>query len=111
MKELDYKTIGARLRKQRELLGYAREQLAEKLDVTPKFCSDIELGVRGMSLSTLSKMADILCMNTDYILYGDQDMSKTDTDTLFALVYHCPQKHRQNLITIIRAYVDAVSDK
>ena len=53
MKEINYKEMGARIRTQRELLGYTREKLAEKLDVSPKFCSDIELGVKGMSLNTL----------------------------------------------------------
>ena len=48
--ELDYKAIGARIRAKREQMGYTREQLAEKLDISSKFCSDIELGARGMSL-------------------------------------------------------------
>ena len=50
---MDWNAIGSRIRKQREYIGYTREQLAELLDVTPKFCSDIELGVKGMSIPTL----------------------------------------------------------
>ena len=46
---MDLIGIGQRIRKQREFIGYTREQFAELLDVTPKFCSDIELGVKGMS--------------------------------------------------------------
>lgn len=44
---MDWVSIGGRIRRQREFLGYTREQFAELLDVTPKFCSDIELGVQG----------------------------------------------------------------
>ena len=44
---MDWVSIGGRIRRQREFLGYTREQFAELLDVTPKFCSDIELGVNG----------------------------------------------------------------
>lgn len=47
--------IGTRIRSQREYLGYTREQLAGYLGVTPKFCSDIELGAKGMSVPTLCK--------------------------------------------------------
>ena len=47
---MDWVSIGGRIRRQREFLGYTREQFAELLDVTPKFCSDIELGVKGMSV-------------------------------------------------------------
>ena len=39
MKTIQYKDMGARIRAQRERLGYTREQLAEKLDVSTKFCS------------------------------------------------------------------------
>lgn len=46
MKTINYKLMGERIRRQRELLGLTREQLAEKLDVSAKFCSDIELGVK-----------------------------------------------------------------
>ena len=57
---MDWVSIGGRIRRQREYLGYTREQFAELLEVTPKFCSDIELGVKGMSVPTLCKIAHIL---------------------------------------------------
>ena len=47
---MDWVSIGGRIRKQREFLGLTREQFAEKLDITPKFCSDIELGIKGMAV-------------------------------------------------------------
>jgi len=68
---LDIKAIGIRIRNQREFLGFTREQLAEMIDVTPKFCSDIELGVKGMSLNTLDLLSNMLKLSTDYILYGN----------------------------------------
>ena len=73
MKELDYKKTGSRIRAQRELLGYTREQLAEKLDVSTQFCSDIELGVKGVSIQTLAKLSDLLNLPTDYILFGESE--------------------------------------
>ena len=50
---MEWAEIGSRIRRQREYLGYTREQFAELLEVTPKFCSDIELGIKGMSVPTL----------------------------------------------------------
>ena len=70
---MDWGVIGARIRKQREYMGFTREQFAELLDVTPKFCSDIELGVKGMSVPTLCKISRILRLSTDYILFGKAD--------------------------------------
>ena len=72
---MDWVSIGGRIRKQREFLGLTREQFAEKLDITPKFCSDIELGIKGMSVPTLCRIADTLSLSTDYILFG-KDMKK-----------------------------------
>ena len=71
---MDLLAIGTRIRSQREYLGYTREQLAEYLSVTPKFCSDIELGAKGMSVPTLCKISKILRLKTDYILFGKREV-------------------------------------
>ena len=65
---MDWGEIGLRIRRQREFLGYTREQFAEMIDITPKFCSDIELGVKGMSVPTLCRVAEVLQLSADYIL-------------------------------------------
>ena len=54
---MDWRAIGKRIRQQREFMGLTREQFAEQIDVTPKFCSDIEAGVKGMSVPTLCRIA------------------------------------------------------
>ena len=53
---MDWSAIGKRIRQQREYMGFTREQFAEQIDVTPKFCSDIETGAKGMSVPTLCWM-------------------------------------------------------
>ena len=70
---MDWVSIGGRIRRQREFLGYTREQFAELLDVTPKFCSDIELGVKGMSVQTLCRISEVLRLSTDFILFGREN--------------------------------------
>ena len=50
---MDWGAIGIRIRNQREQFGYTREQFAEMLNVTPKFCADIELGNKGMSVNCI----------------------------------------------------------
>lgn len=89
MKKIDYKLMGIRLRQRREQLGYSREELAEKLDVSSKFCSDIELGVKGVSLNTLAKLSYILSLSTDYILFGDDTKTISNNETLNQLYSVC----------------------
>ena len=91
MKKIDYKLMGIRLRQRREQLGYSREELAEKLDVSSKFCSDIELGVKGVSLNTLAKLSYILSLSTDYILFGDDTKTISNNETLNQLIVYVPQ--------------------
>ena len=85
-----------------------REEFAERLDVTPKFCSDIELGLKGMSVTTLCNIADVLSLSTDYILFG------TETDnignTISTLLRKCPSSKLVYLESIIKAYISAVNE-
>ena len=60
MDELDFKAIGNRIRQQREFLGYTRDYLAEQLSVSTNFCRDMEIGAKGMSVQTLTKLSNIL---------------------------------------------------
>lgn len=42
---MDWSTIGAGIRSQREYMGYTREMFAEIIGITPEFCSDIDTGI------------------------------------------------------------------
>lgn len=103
---MDWIGVGKRIRSQREQLGMTREVFAEKLEITPKFCSDIELGLKGMSVTTLCHIADVLSLSTDYILFG----VKTDAAdcTISVLLRKCPPEKLKHLEEIIKAYISAV---
>lgn len=105
--ELNNLEIGNRIRTRREELNLTRNELSEMLDITPKFCSDIELGARGMSLNTLMSISKVLYMSTDYILFG----TKTEKDkTPFALFAESvPHDRAQFYIRICRE-IEALSN-
>ena len=67
MSSIDTVKMGERIKKQRLLNGFSREKLAELADITPRFCYDIELGSKNMSLHTLSKISEALQVSTDYL--------------------------------------------
>lgn len=99
--------IGVRIRKQRELLGYTREQLSEKINVSPKFCSDIELGTKGMSMETLCKLSKELSLSTDYILFGKT--SSNIDEEISHLVSLCDKDDIVYLKNIIRNFIRATN--
>ncbi len=101
--------MGQRIKEQRLLRGYSREKLAELANITPRYCYDIELGTKNMSLQTLCKVASALSVPTDYILFGP----KTDQDKyipLTALVQTCPPKQLEHLEQIVSQYLQAVQE-
>ncbi|MGN0599965.1 MAG: helix-turn-helix domain-containing protein [Oscillospiraceae bacterium] len=66
------KEIGRRIRQHRELLGYTREQFAEKMEISVRFAADIELGNRGMSIETLIKICEMFSVSADYLIFGKE---------------------------------------
>ena len=101
------KDMGQRIRARRELLGYTRENLAERLGVSTKFCSDIELGVKGMSIETLCKLSKELMVTTAYILFGK---GCDDNDEIMHLVSMCNQDKLPYLKNIICNFAGAVGE-
>ncbi len=104
---MDWVKIGARIRRQREYLGYTREQFAELLNVTPKFCSDIELGTRGMSVPTLCKIATSLRLKTDYILFGQTE--EILNEPLILLLQNCSDIEKVHGEKLLKTFLIAMN--
>lgn len=107
MPEINLKEVGQRIRDQRELLGYTRENFAEALGITTKFCSDIELGIKGMSIQTLFNISHILKITTDYILGGDDNES--NVAPVVDMLKTCSPEKLKYAKDIIKSFVLAVN--
>lgn len=99
--------IGARVREARERLSMTQEQLAEKLDCSPQFVSDLERGVVGLSIPTLKGLCLALGVSSDSILFDGtpergykaiEDKCRPLTDAQYRL-----------LAEIIDKYIEAVN--
>lgn len=109
MTHIDPVIMGERIKKQRLLNGYSREKLAEMADITPRFCYDLELGLKHMSVNTLCKLSDALHVSVDYMLYGSQEPAE-NLDHIIGLISCCPANKRAHLEQIISHYIQAVKD-
>lgn len=106
---IDSVKMGERIKKQRLLNGYSREKLAELADITPRFCYDLELGLKNMSVSTLCKLSISLHISVDYILFGP--ISETDSlDSIIGIIHTCPSDKLGHLEQIVSHYIQAVQD-
>lgn len=63
---------GERIRELREMQGYTREGLAEKVEVSSKFLYEIETGKKGFSADTLCRISHALSVSCDYIMFGEE---------------------------------------
>lgn len=99
--------IGEQVRLAREQAKLTQEVLAERIDVSPQYISDLERGVVGIALPTLKKLCSALGVASDQILFGTQlqdrgailaNACNTLTDVQFSL-----------LVEMVNCYVKAVN--
>lgn len=69
--EIDYKTIGSRIREARKAKKWTQATLAEKSGVEPSNISHIERAATKLSLPTLIKIANALEVTLDELVYGN----------------------------------------
>ncbi|WP_195269447.1 helix-turn-helix transcriptional regulator [Eubacterium sp. 1001713B170207_170306_E7] len=70
MKNINYKDIGNRIKKQRKKLKITQEQMSADINITIPFLSKIENGKTNFSLDILAEIADYLKIDVSYILSG-----------------------------------------
>ncbi|MDO5151415.1 MAG: helix-turn-helix transcriptional regulator [Oscillospiraceae bacterium] len=73
------KELGLRIKEARKNAKLTQEQLSEYLNVNTQFISDLERGICGPSLITLSEISSILGVTTDYLIKGQPSHKQTET--------------------------------
>jgi transcriptional regulator with XRE-family HTH domain len=93
-----------------------REELAEKLEVSAKFCADIEYGMKGMSMTTLNNLSEILNLSTDYILKGNNELSVDETnnrdiiESVVATLNSCSRVQLGRIEQLLKIFVATVNE-
>lgn len=107
MTELDFKTIGIKIRERRRSLRITQEAIANELDVNPSHICNIECGRANPSLTALVRIADILQCSVDCFLaeeytYKEKSAQKTTLDdTLIGKIKFCTEEKKEKLLKII----------
>lgn len=85
--------IGMRIKQVREAAGLTQERLAELLDVTAQYISGVKRGAVGLSVPILTNLCSVLLVSSDFILFGDMDVS--DVSGVTARLSRLPADHIQ----------------
>lgn len=95
--------IGANIRKYREFNGFSRENLAEKLGISPRFVANIEVGAVGVSLSTLKRTCEVLGISADRLLWDDEADLGLDER-----IKHLPKEYVEYLHRSVLAQIELI---
>lgn len=98
--------IGERVKLAREQAKLTQERLAEDIEVSPQYISDLERGVVGISIPTLKRLCVTLGISSDQILFGQQTEGIAE---VIAEQCRCLSKPQQVLLMgMVQGFVEAV---
>ena len=100
--------IGKQVKLAREQSRLTQEQLAEKLECTPQYLSDLERGVVGISVALLKKLCVVLGVSSDDILFAGE--AKNTLESIEQKGKRLSHRQFQLLTEIVDRYMEAVSD-
>lgn len=78
---VNYDKIGDKIRERINFLKITQENLANEIDVSASFISDIENGRRKMSLETMIKISIALKTSLDYLILDNMNSTKIKNET------------------------------
>ena len=80
---VNYESLGNKIRERRNFLKVTQENLANDINVSASFISDIENGRRKMSLETMIKISIALKTSLDYFVLDNVKDIKTKNNIKF----------------------------
>ena len=84
MENINYKLIGKRLKEAREKKKITQEKLAESLDVSIGYISQVERGLKHFNLQRITQVSKIFEIPVSYIIDGS--ISDKPVDALSELI-------------------------
>ncbi|QDR82593.1 transcriptional regulator, y4mF family [Sporomusa termitida] len=100
---VDYNAIGQRIKKIRKQKRLTQEKVAESLEVSTVYISQVENGKTKLSLEMLVRLASLLDTEPGYFLtgifYHSQDYLKAD---IAQLLRECPPEKLQLIMDVVK---------
>lgn len=95
-----HKDIGQRISLLRQENHITQAQLAEKLDISVKHCSEVERGLSCLSLEKLVSLCSILSTTLDYLVRGIDSRTSEESaiPTYFLEVFHSDDSYEKECL-------------
>ncbi|MVX64885.1 helix-turn-helix domain-containing protein [Clostridium chromiireducens] len=82
MNEINYVEMGKRIKLEREKNNMTRDSLAEAVEISAIYLSQLERSERNGSLSVICKIASVLNVSLDYLIYGNDSIEVNKDDVI-----------------------------
>ena len=108
---VDYITIGKRIRDRRRSRHISQEQLAELIDRSTVFVSNLENGKKGASLESIVSICIVLDLSIDELIIGTQKIYDDKyVDIVISVFQHCTDREKHFLTELV-VYADEALKK
>lgn len=98
--------IGEQVKRAREQANLTQEQMAERIEVSPQYVSDLERGVVGISIATLKRLYVELNISSDQILFGKHP--ENEASTIAEKCKRLSKKECDILVDVIDKFLEAM---
>lgn len=100
---IDYALIGKRIKFERNKCGLTQEMMAEKLEVTVGYVSQVERGITKISLDLLAKVSTILNCDISSLISGSSvNSSEYMVNEIVSEIYKLKGRDRKIVLSIIK---------
>lgn len=106
--------VGERIRQKRTLIGLSQDELAEQIDRAPKYISDIERGICGMSVETMLAFSKQLDLPLDYMMFGQltdsEAMIQTNEEAAIThIISNCTPSQKEYAIRLLKLFIASMN--
>ena len=102
----NFDRLGSILKAARKAKGLTREQLAETMNITPRYLMSIENENKKPSYVVLFRLVQELGISADTIFYPENQRSDTKVKQLVRLLCLCDDRELKIATTTIKALLD-----
>ncbi len=107
---VNYVEIGTRIRRRREHIGLTQEQLGEACDLSSSFIGHIERGSRKLSVESLCRLASVLDVSADYLLFDRMLQEASLPAEISSLLKGSDQNKRQQFWRSVKALASHIDE-
>jgi len=106
MERIEIDKLGPIIKAARKSRGHTREQLAERIHITPRYLMSIENENQKPSYSVLFRLIRELGISADAIFYPENESHNPKVEDLIRLIYQCNEREIEAVSAAVKALLN-----